>query len=119
MTVIDETRKFDWGGEVFEGRFKEGLLEAIDDGLLVLGEIARQALYSHIERRYQVKRDEIPNRLEVLHETLESVFGAASTRVIERLIVKTLCSRIGSEFIEHENWTLLEYVEDLRKRLGL
>ncbi|MBS7627087.1 hypothetical protein KEJ51_08685, partial [Candidatus Bathyarchaeota archaeon] len=96
--------------------FREDLLGAIDDGLLVLGEIVRQALYSHIERRYQVKREEIPDRLDVLHDTLEVVFGSG-TQVIERLIAKTLCGRLGLDFIEHENWTLMKYVEDLRKRL--
>ena len=105
------------GGGGFEARFREYLLEAIDHSLLVLGEIAREALYSHVERRYQVKREEIPNRLDVLHEVFEGVFGAGA-RVIERLIAKTLCGKVNLEFIEHENWTLLEYVEDLRKRLG-
>ena len=35
---------------------REALLEAVDEGLLVRGEIVRTAVYVHIESSYQVRR---------------------------------------------------------------
>ncbi|MGQ9543539.1 MAG: hypothetical protein ACUVTM_05595 [Candidatus Bathyarchaeia archaeon] len=103
-----------WGGGTLKDKFRNVLLESIDLGLLVLGEVARQALYSHIERRYQVKHEDLPDRLEVLHEVLEGVLGVGG-RVVERLIARTMCESLNLRFIEHENWTLQEYVEYAKK----
>ena len=40
--------------------FREALLEAVDYGLMVLGEIVRQAIYERIEKDHGLKRTEIP-----------------------------------------------------------
>lgn len=44
-------------------RFDEVLLQAVDQGLLVPGEIVRAAVYERIERNYLLRRDEIPEKL--------------------------------------------------------
>jgi len=90
--------------------FREHLLEAVDYGLMVLGEIVRKTICEQIENHHALKREEIPERLEAFHIALEDVFGT-SARTLERLIVKNLYQRLGLKFTPHPEWTLIEYVD--------
>jgi len=97
--------------------FRKALLKAVDDGSLVIGESARDALLYHIERSFGIKREEIPERLEAFHEALERLLGEGAT-VVERLIAKNLSGRLGLDFEEHENLTLIDYVNYAAKAKG-
>jgi hypothetical protein len=90
--------------------FRQILLEAVDCGLMVLGEIVRQAIYERIEKDHELKRAEIPERLEAFHKALGSVLGV-SAKTVERLIAKNLCQRLGLNFTPRPEWTLIEYVD--------
>lgn len=94
--------------------FREVLLQAIDDGLLVPGEIVRAAIYDRVERSYQLRREEIPENLELFHKALQDLL-AASGEVLERLIAKNLYLTLDLSFNQHENWTLLDYVDEAKK----
>ena len=61
--------------------FRDILLEAVDYGLIVLGEIVRQAIYERIEKNHGLKRTEIPERLEAFHKALESTLGMSAKTV--------------------------------------
>ena len=90
--------------------FREALLESVDYGLNVLGEIVRQTIYERIEKDHELKRTEIPERLEAFHKALESVLGV-SAKTVERLIAKNLYQRLGLNFTPRPEWTLIEYVD--------
>jgi len=92
------------------------LLQAVDEGLLILGESVRQAIYFHIERNFQVKREQIHERIEDFHRALEGLLGGG-TRVIEKLIAKKLYTRLSLNFEEHRDWTLIDYVNHAKKSL--
>jgi len=96
--------------------FREHLLEAVDYGLMVLGEIVRQAIYEQIENHHALKREEIPERLETFHIALEDVLGT-SARTVERLIVKNLYQRLSLGFVDHPEWTLVDHVNHVRAAL--
>jgi len=70
------------------------LLDAVDEGLLMLGESAKNAMYFHLEKIVSLKRDGIPDNLEAFTEGLEKIFGAGA-QVIEKAIMKSLCRRLG------------------------
>jgi len=93
---------------------EETLLQAVDEALLIPGEIVRTAIYERIERSYQVRREEIPEKLETFHRALQELLGAGG-KVMEKLIVKSLCRRLKLSFTEHDGWTLVDYV-NLAKR---
>ncbi len=95
-------------------QLREALLRAVDDGLLVPGEIVRAAIYERIERSYQLKREEIPEKLEAFHRALQDLLGAAA-EVMEKLIAKNLYSRLGLNFTEHANWSIVDYVNHARR----
>jgi len=98
--------------------FRQNLLEAVDHGLMVLGERVRQAIYDRIERTHGLKREEIPERLGVFHDALTSALGVGA-RSVERLIAKSLCQRLSLNFTPRENWSIVDYVKYAKKARGL
>ena len=74
--------------------FDKLLQSAIDEALVSLGESVRQAIYFHIESKFNVPRDNVPENLEEFQLGLEKIFGAGA-RFIEILIMKNLHSKIG------------------------
>jgi hypothetical protein len=95
----------------------DALREATDYGLLALGEIVRETIYQRIERTHQVKRKEIPEKLDTFHKALQGTLGAAA-KVIERLIAKNFYSRLDLDFTEHNDWTIVEYFDHAKTARG-
>ena len=79
----------------------------------MLGESVRGAIYYHVERTFQVKREEIPKRLEAFHEALQGILGEGVT-VVEKLIAKNLYARLGLQFEQYGRATLIDYVNRVK-----
>lgn len=97
-----------------DAEFRNALLDSVDYGLLVLGEIVRQTIYNRLESNYQIERTEIPEKLEGFHAALAGIFGRRGI-VVERLVAKKLCDRLRLKFEDHENWTIVDYVNHAKK----
>jgi hypothetical protein len=69
--------------------FHKLFLQAVDSAFTSLGDSARQSIYFHLETRFGMPRDEIPDRLEDFENGLEKIFGAG-TKFLEILIMKRL-----------------------------
>ena len=69
--------------------FHKLFLQAVDDAFSSLGDSAKQSIYFHLETRFSMPRDEIPNRLWDFENGLEKIFGTG-TRFLEILIMKRL-----------------------------
>jgi len=89
------------------------LLDAVDYGLLALGEIVRATIYDRIEESYQVRREEIPEKLDTFHKALQELLGRGA-EVMRRLIAKNLYNTLNLKFAENENWTLVDYVQNAK-----
>jgi hypothetical protein len=100
--------------ESVEDRFSRALLEAVDEGLLILGSSVRDMVYYRLEKRCRLRREEIPERLEDFHRALEGLFSAGA-KVIEKLVATRLYARLGLNFVEHEEWTVVGYANDAKK----
>jgi len=95
--------------------FDRLLQKAIDDALISLGESVRQAIYFHIENKFNVPGDSVPENLEAFQLGLEKIFGAGA-RFIEILIMKNLYSKIGLPLeINNLQLEFIEYVNAARK----
>jgi hypothetical protein len=92
----------------------EVLLQAVNDGLSVPGEIVRTAIYERLERSYQRRRDEIPKKLEIFHQALQDLLGGGA-RVMEKLIAKNLYRRLELNFTEHATWSIVDYVNHAKR----
>jgi hypothetical protein len=91
--------------------FENLLLEAVDEALASLGDSAKQAIYYHLEDKFKITKNEIPNRLKDFTEGLEKIFGLGA-RFIEILIMKKLYEKIGQplEWNESKELIFFDYV---------
>jgi hypothetical protein len=76
--------------------FHKLMLQAVDSALSSLGDSARQSIYFHLEKKFDLTRDDIPDRIEDFDHGLERIFGAG-TRFLEVLIMKRLYEEMGSK----------------------
>jgi len=97
-------------------RLDEALLEAIDFGLAVPGEIVRETIYERLETAYGIKREEIPEKLPAFHQALQGLVRSVAN-VMERVIVKSLYTRLGLSFVNREDWSLIDYVNHAKEMM--
>ena len=72
-----------------ENSFKKALLEAVDEGLLIVGESGRKATYFHLQNSAALKKEEIADKPEIFAEGLWKIFGVGA-KVIELSIIENL-----------------------------
>ncbi len=74
--------------------FEKILLEAIDEGLESLGASSKQAIYFHLEKGFNLQRQEIPGNVEAFVFAIEKLFGIGAN-FLEALILKGLYEKTG------------------------
>jgi hypothetical protein len=74
--------------------FNKILLEAIDDALSSLSESVKESIYYHLEKIFNIKKYEIPHRIDDFSDALERIFGLGA-RPLEIMFMKHLHNRIG------------------------
>lgn len=91
--------------------FEKLLLEAVDDALSSLGGSAKQAIYFHLENKFQIAKNDIPYHPEDFADGLGKIFGLGA-RFLEILIMKKLYEKTGQpvEWIEGKELLLVEYI---------
>ncbi|MEM3770153.1 MAG: hypothetical protein QXG76_03075 [Candidatus Bathyarchaeia archaeon] len=94
--------------------FKKALAEAVDEGLLTLGENGREVIYFRLKHSYALKKEDIPSYPEIFVKCLRSIFGSGS-EVIEKAVIKSLYSKLGMEFSAKKGFGFLEYLEEARR----
>ena len=99
-----------------KSRFDKLLLEAVDEGLSSLGESSKQAIYFHLAKSFNVKRNAIPLEIEAFAEAIEKIFGLGAN-FLEVLIMKRLHEKIGVVFDWNESrkFVFAEYVMAAKK----
>ncbi|OLD13895.1 MAG: hypothetical protein AUI50_05800 [Crenarchaeota archaeon 13_1_40CM_2_52_14] len=98
--------------------FSQVLLDCVDEGLAVLGNEPRQAVYQYLATIHSLDREQIPDKVDEFANGLRKALGGAS-RVIERLILKKLFQRIGSTFRETAELEFADYVRDAKRRFDM
>jgi len=97
--------------------FEKIFLEALDEGLSCLGESSKQAIYFHLEKRFGIKKVEIPFRVDDFADALEKIFGPGA-KLIEIQIIKTLHRKIEAPLKwdkRQQNIVFTEYVAVARR----
>jgi hypothetical protein len=93
--------------------FEKLLLESIDDGFSLLGESAKNFVYSYLEKTFKIDKQEIPYKIEKFIDVIESIFGNGA-KIIEIQIMKSLFKKVGctiKHYPEQNNLEFLEYIE--------
>lgn len=70
------------------------LLEAVDEGLSCLGKAGKTSFYINLEGLFNIRKSEIPSRIEDFSNALNRIFGLGAPK-IETLIMKILHEKIG------------------------
>lgn len=91
--------------------FDKLLLEAIDEGLSSIGESSKQAIYFHLEKSFNVKKHEIPYKIEDFARAIEKIFGLGAD-FLEILIMKNPYEKVGRtvHLLEPKDFVFTEYV---------
>ena len=98
--------------------FSQVFLDCVDEGLSVLGNEPRQAIYQYLSTIHSLEREQIPDKVDEFALGMRKALGSAS-RVIERLILKKLFQRIGSTFREIPDSEFTDYVIDAKRRFEI
>ena len=99
--------------------FDELLLDAIDEGISGLGEAGKTSIYIHLEGRFNIRKQEIPNKLDCFLNALQRIFGLGA-RQLEILIMKNLYAKLGGLCkVDDPSWltqdvTFTKYVERMK-----
>jgi poly(A) polymerase Pap1 len=96
--------------------FEELLREAIDEGLSLLGESAKQVVYFHLEKTFKMNRLDIPYRIEEFIDAIDKIFGTGA-KILEIQIMKCLFKRVGCtirQYPEQNGLEFAEYVEAVK-----
>ncbi|TMI36121.1 hypothetical protein E6H22_02785 [Candidatus Bathyarchaeota archaeon] len=98
--------------------FPQTLLESIDEGLSVLGNEPREAVYQFLRTICSLPREDIPDHVPEFAAGLRRALGGAS-KVIERLILRRLFEKTGSSFRDVPDTDFNEYVLDAKRRFEI
>ena len=96
--------------------FDKLLLEAVDEGLSSMGESSKQAIYFHLEKSFNIKRQEIPCKIKVFEHSVEKIFGLGAD-FLEVLIMKRIHEKTEGHLKWHrsQDFTFTEYVAAARR----
>lgn len=96
---------------------EKALIEAVDEGLLTLGESGREVVYFRLRFSYAIGKEDIPSHPEIFIECLRSIFGSGA-KAIEKVIIKSFYKRLGLKFVEKENFDFFEYLNHAKMQSG-
>ncbi|MBS7608720.1 MAG: hypothetical protein QW734_10975 [Candidatus Bathyarchaeia archaeon] len=96
---------------------ERALIEAVDEGLLMLGESGREVVYFRLRFSYAIGKEDVPSHPEIFDECLRSIFGSGA-KAIEKAIIKNLYKKLGLKFVEKENFDFLEYLNYAKRQSG-
>ena len=94
------------------------IIDAIDESLASFGESVKPGVYLQLENSYNVKKQDIPNRIEEFATAIEAIFGIGA-RLIEMKIIETLYSSAkGFMYIpKSEDLMFEDYVQSVKSFL--
>ncbi len=98
--------------------FAQLFLDCVDEGLSVLGDEPRLAVYQYLSTICSLQREDIPDKVAEFAAGLKKALGGAS-RVMERIILRKLFQRLGSSFREVSDLEFADYVGDARRRFEI
>lgn len=94
-----------------EKDYQKILLEAIDEGLTILGDSGKHMVFFYLERNYSIRKHDIPKNPEAFIDGLEKIFGSGAS-VLEKMILKCMCSKLGLTDDEIKGRTLTDCIRE-------
>ena len=87
-----------------EASFNELLLESIDEALSSLGEKPKKATYIYLETKFNIKKQEIPNRINVFSAKLRGNEYVASEHIFSKVSLNDYVRLMRHNFEEKKQF---------------
>jgi uncharacterized protein (DUF1499 family) len=104
--------------KLLQGHFNQALLEAIEEGFLLLGKLPRQVMLENLEEYFRIKEKDISNNIAKFEDALETIFGSGAG-YLERTIAQRLCEKLDLDVNDLENSGLVVCVDELKRQFLL
>jgi len=109
--MVEEDKRF--------REFNDVLVEAIEESISeILGRRALEALYVGLEKRYDVKRDEVPYRIETAFKILSDTFGTKGSQILGMRVVRRLYKKLNLPLYESPSRSFSKYIENAKNALA-
>jgi hypothetical protein len=76
-----------------ESKFDAAIMDAIEDSLSSFKSFDKQEVYFHLETTFNIRKKEIPRKIEDFMNALEKIFGVGA-RLIEIKIIESIHKRV-------------------------
>lgn len=96
-------------------KFEAALSEAVDEGLMILGESCRASIWYYLKRDFSIERNEAQRKIEDFCLAIRKIFGSGGP-VIEKLILRRLCDKLNLDYQDVKDSTLQIAVEKIQER---
>ena len=118
QTEIDEKVSALKESPLHNRSFEKLLLEAVDEALSSLGDSSKQAIYFHLEKTFEINKQDIPYKIEEFANAIEKIFGLGA-KFLEIQIMKRLYEKVGPVFkyFPERDLVFTEYVAAARLSL--
>jgi len=98
-------------------KFNKLLLKIIDEELKqIFGESATLIIYNYLENNYSLKREEIPEKIEVFTRGLEEFLGSGA-QVVQKITLQKLSSYFEVQCQVKEGYSFADYVTEIKNKL--
>ena len=77
--------------------FESILADSVEKGLSVLGESPKQVIFSYLEDKYNLRKENIASRADLFVPAIERIFGSGA-EFLEAEILKILYEKLGLTF---------------------
>jgi len=99
--------------------FERILMETIDESMVqVFGKTSTGVIYDFIKENHDLRKEDIPENLEIFSSCLEKMFGFGAT-LLEKLVLKKLYTKLGLKYKEKEGHKFLDYIKELKSQILL
>ncbi len=75
--------------------FETTLIDAIDEVFTSLGENVKKAIYSYLENKHGIRKEQIPRMIESFTLAVETIFGEAA-KLLELKIIEKIQNKVKS-----------------------
>ncbi|MGA2310419.1 MAG: hypothetical protein ABSG57_12850 [Candidatus Bathyarchaeia archaeon] len=93
--------------------YQELVLDAVDETFSALGKTAKQVIYFHLEKTFNICKQEIPCKTEKFTKAIEEIIGPGA-KLLEIEIIEKLYKKIGQNFKYHPKQKDLTFTEYLK-----
>jgi hypothetical protein len=95
--ILSEEKQYNGKKELQNNGFEQLIAESIDESLSSLGPSAKQAVYYHLEKLFNIKKSEIPLKIEEFSIAIEDIFGEGA-KLLEIQMMKRLHQKACTPF---------------------